>query len=191
MSLTATGLDESECVRSLLVDLERELTASRSEQIQAKQAAHQKSAYHASFSALSTGESSPTKRSLKRHAGQLDGFDAADSISAPITPQDIHKRNAMMSRLGSVADVVAMRLNGRPMLFEEVCTAVANSPLLSIGFGASSFRLSLLTFAHALSHAQTKPTSPSPSSLNTSPTFATPKWSVASDGFTYAAYSGP
>ncbi|BGP32287.1 hypothetical protein JCM10296v2_004068 [Rhodotorula toruloides] len=116
----------------------------RRERIQAKQAAHQKSAYHASFSALSTGESSPTKRSLKRHAGMLDGSDPADSISAPITPQDIHKRNAMMSRLGSVADVVAMRLNGRPMLFEEVCTAVANSPLLSIGFDEADQSITFL-----------------------------------------------
>ncbi|GEM09785.1 hypothetical protein Rt10032_c09g3802 [Rhodotorula toruloides] len=116
----------------------------RWERIQAKQAAHLKSAYHASFSALSTGESSPTKRSLKRHAGLIDGPDAADSISAPITPHDIHKRNAMMSRLGSVADVVAMRLNGRPMLFEEVCTAVANSPLLAIGFDEADQSITFL-----------------------------------------------
>lgn len=50
----------------------------------------------------------------------------------------------MLSRLPSVADVVAMRCSARPTRFDEVCTAVANSPLLAIGFGSSSFSPVLL-----------------------------------------------
>lgn len=109
--------------------------------IEAKQAAQQKSAYHASLSALSTGGSSPTKRSLKRHGAASDADDAQSTHAAGgseglVTLQEVRKQNAMLSRLGSVADVVAMRCQGRPILYEEVCTAVANSPLVSIGYGA-------------------------------------------------------
>lgn len=104
----------------------------RPAQIQAKQTAQQQSAYHSSFSALSSGESSPSKRSLKRHG---DVSAPTPSEDTPVTPFEQHKRNAMLSRLGSVADVVAMRCAGRPTPLEEVCTAVANSPLLNIGFG--------------------------------------------------------
>lgn len=109
--------------------------------IEAKQAAQQKSAYHASLSALSTGGSSPTKRSLKRHGAATDADEAqslrtAGASDGLVTLQEVRKQNAMLSRLGSVADVVAMRCQGRPILYEEVCTAVANSPLVSIGYGA-------------------------------------------------------
>lgn len=111
------------------------------ERIQAKQAAQQKSAYHASLSALSTGESSPTKRSLKRHGPSSGEDDLGPESGEPvITMHEVRKRNAMLSRLGSVADVVAMRCQGRPILYEEVCTAISNSPLVSIGYGASRYR---------------------------------------------------
>jgi len=110
-------------------------------QIEAKQKAQQQSAYHGSFSALASGESSPSKRSLKRHADDPASTAGLDD-EAPLSAFEQHKRNAMLSRLGSVADVVAMRCAGRPTPLEEVCTAVANSPLLNIGFGASSSSLS-------------------------------------------------
>lgn len=123
--------------------------------IEAKQSAQQKSAYHASLSALSTGESSPTKRSLKRHGlpGGLDDVSGAPTAAAAaagvnagpaVTLQEVHKRNAMLSRLGSVADVVAMRCQGRPILYEEVCTAISNSPLVSIGYGEGAHPSCLL-----------------------------------------------
>ncbi|GAA5875677.1 hypothetical protein JCM3774_002578 [Rhodotorula dairenensis] len=117
--------------------------------IEAKQAAQQKSAYHASLSALSSGESSPTKRSLKRHGPPGAAADDAPPGTAygtqgPVTLQEVHKRNAMLSRLGSVADVVAMRCQGRPILYEEVCTAISNSPLVSIGYDEADHALSFL-----------------------------------------------
>ncbi|TKA56897.1 hypothetical protein B0A53_01298 [Rhodotorula sp. CCFEE 5036] len=117
--------------------------------IEAKQAAQQKSAYHASLSALSTGGSSPTKRSLKRHGAASDADDAQSAHAAGgsdglVTLQEVRKQNAMLSRLGSVADVVAMRCQGRPILYEEVCTAVANSPLVSIGYDEADHALSFL-----------------------------------------------
>ncbi|GAA5983416.1 hypothetical protein JCM10908_000279 [Rhodotorula pacifica] len=112
--------------------------------IEAKQAAQQKSAYHASLSALSTGESSPTKRSLKPHGAPSDESTAAGNENPVVTLQEVHKRNAMLSRLGSVADVVAMRCQGRPILYEEVCTAISNSPLVSIGYDEADHALTFL-----------------------------------------------
>lgn len=58
-----------------------------------------------SLSALSSGDS-PTKRSLKRHAGKDD---ADTSIEQEyVSKSELYKRNALLSRLGSIADVVAM-----------------------------------------------------------------------------------
>ncbi|GAA5886116.1 hypothetical protein JCM6882_004270 [Rhodosporidiobolus microsporus] len=113
------------------------------ERIQAKQDAQKQSAYHASLSALFSGDS-PTKRSLKRHAGDLDSADAT-AEPAVVSRADLLKRNAMLSRLGSIADVVAMRCTGRPTRFEEVCTAIANSPLLAIGFDEADQSLAFLS----------------------------------------------
>ncbi|KPV74731.1 uncharacterized protein RHOBADRAFT_53680 [Rhodotorula graminis WP1] len=119
--------------------------AARRERIEAKQRAQQQSAYHGSFSALASGESSPSKRSLKRHADDSASTSTLDDdATVPLTAFEQHKRNAMLSRLGSVADVVAMRCAGRPTPLEEVCTAVANSPLLNIGFDEASQAVSFL-----------------------------------------------
>ncbi|GAA5850508.1 hypothetical protein JCM8547_001897 [Rhodosporidiobolus lusitaniae] len=117
------------------------------ERIQAKQDAQKRSAYHASLSSLSSGESSPTKRSLKRHGGAGDAADGEgiENESAYVTKAELFKRNAMLSRLGSIADVVAMRCSTRPTRFDEVCSAVANSPLLAIGFDESSQSLLFLS----------------------------------------------
>ncbi|GAA6051759.1 hypothetical protein JCM3770_002718 [Rhodotorula araucariae] len=112
----------------------------RRERIQAKQQAHQQSAYHSSFSALATGESSPSKRSLRRHGDALSPEGADGALSA----FEQHKRNAMLSRLGSVADVVSLRCAGRPTPLDEVCTAVANSPLLAIGHDEASQAIAFL-----------------------------------------------
>ncbi|BGP40228.1 hypothetical protein JCM10449v2_004186 [Rhodotorula kratochvilovae] len=112
----------------------------RRERIQAKQQAQQQSAYHSSFSALSTGESSPSKRSLKRHGDALSPESGGDALTA----FEQHKRNAMLSRLGSVADVLSLRCAGRPTPLEEVCNAVANSPLLAIGHDEASQAISFL-----------------------------------------------
>ncbi|GAA5840187.1 hypothetical protein JCM9279_002304 [Rhodotorula babjevae] len=117
--------------------------AARRERIEAKMKAQQQSAYHGSFSALASGESSPSKRSLKRHADDSSSTAGIDD-EAPLSAFEQHKRNAMLSRLGSVADVVAMRCAGRPTPLEEVCTAVANSPLLNIGFDEASQAVSFL-----------------------------------------------
>ncbi|BGP16417.1 hypothetical protein JCM10213v2_004419 [Rhodosporidiobolus nylandii] len=114
------------------------------ERIQAKQDAQKQSAYHASLSALSTGESSPTKRSLKRHAGKDDDEDAVALEQEYVPRSELLKRNAMLSRLGSVSDVVVMRCGARPTRFDEVCSAVANSPLLAIGFDEADQSLTFL-----------------------------------------------
>ncbi|GAA5897180.1 hypothetical protein JCM8208_003748 [Rhodotorula glutinis] len=119
--------------------------AARRERIEAKQKAQQQSAYHGSFSALASGESSPSKRSLKRHADDSASSSTSNlDDEVPLSAFEQHKRNAMLSRLGSVADVVSMRCAGRPTPLEEVCTAVANSPLLNIGFDEASQAVSFL-----------------------------------------------
>ncbi|GAA6006925.1 hypothetical protein JCM10207_009141 [Rhodosporidiobolus poonsookiae] len=112
------------------------------ERIQAKQAAQKQSAYHASLTALSSGESSPTKRSLKRHGAKDD--DNLPDEGVYVSKAALLQRNAMLSRLGSIADVVAMRCSLRPTRFDEVCTAVANSPLLAIGFDEADQSLTFL-----------------------------------------------
>jgi len=82
-----------------------------------------------------------------------------------LTAQEIFKQRAMLSRLGSIADVVAMfvlnsllsrfrkltslsqtcrRCGSRPTRFDDVCTAVTNSPLLSIGFDEADESLTFL-----------------------------------------------
>ncbi|GAA5925765.1 uncharacterized protein JCM15063_005111 [Sporobolomyces koalae] len=98
----------------------------RRERIEAKQRASRPSAYQASLSGLASGDSSPSKRSLKPSKGDPD--------PVLLSAQEIYKQRAMLSRLGSIADVVAMRCGSRPTRFDDVCTAVTNSPLLSIGF---------------------------------------------------------
>ncbi|GJN90511.1 hypothetical protein Rhopal_003522-T1 [Rhodotorula paludigena] len=112
----------------------------RRERIEAKQAAQRASAYQSSLTSLSSGDSSPSKRSLKQH--KLGG--PSDDLDSAPTPQDLVRHNAMLSRLGSVADVVAMRCQGRPTRLEDVCQAVANSPLLAIGFDEATQSLSFL-----------------------------------------------
>ncbi|GAA6038165.1 hypothetical protein JCM8097_005773 [Rhodosporidiobolus ruineniae] len=119
--------------------------AAMRERIQAKQDAQKKSAYHASLSALSGGDASPTKRSLKRHGGAGGDADPANGEEDPlVTRSELFKRNAMLSRLGSVCDVVSMRCNARPTRFDEVCAAVANSPLLAIGHDEADQSLTFL-----------------------------------------------
>lgn len=69
-------------------------------QIEAKQRAAQPTAYQASLSGLASGGSSPSKRSLKPSKEEPD--------PVMLTAQEIYKQRAMLSRLGSIADVVAM-----------------------------------------------------------------------------------
>ncbi|GAA5842272.1 hypothetical protein JCM11251_006767 [Rhodosporidiobolus azoricus] len=121
-----------------------ERAAALRERIQAKQDAQKQSAYHVSLSSLASGGSSPITRSLKRRAGALDGEHSA-AESGYVSRADLLKRNAMLSRLGSIADVVAMRCTGRPTRFEEVCAAIANSPLLAIGFDEADQSLTFLS----------------------------------------------
>ncbi|GAA5948000.1 hypothetical protein JCM3765_007065 [Sporobolomyces pararoseus] len=108
----------------------------RRERIEAKQRAAQPTAYQASLSGLASGGSSPSKRSLKPSKEEPD--------PVMLTAQEIYKQRAMLSRLGSIADVVAMRCGSRPTRFDDVCTAVSNSPLLSIGFDEADESLTFL-----------------------------------------------
>ncbi|GAA5893765.1 uncharacterized protein JCM6883_003629 [Sporobolomyces salmoneus] len=108
----------------------------RRERIEAKQRAAQPTAYQASLSGLASGGSSPSKRSLKPSKEEPD--------PVMLTAQEIYKQRAMLSRLGSIADVVAMRCGTRPTRFDDVCTAVSNSPLLSIGFEEADESLTFL-----------------------------------------------
>ncbi|GAA5988979.1 hypothetical protein JCM5350_001737 [Sporobolomyces pararoseus] len=108
----------------------------RRERIEAKQRAAQPTAYQASLSGLASGGSSPSKRSLKPSKEEPD--------PVVLTAQEIYKQRAMLSRLGSIADVVAMRCGSRPTRFDDVCTAVSNSPLLSIGFDEADESLTFL-----------------------------------------------
>ncbi|GAA5874704.1 hypothetical protein JCM16303_002958 [Sporobolomyces ruberrimus] len=108
----------------------------RRERIEAKQRASQPTAYQASLSGLASGGSSPSKRSLKPSRDEPD--------PVMLTAQEIYKQRAMLSRLGSIADVVAMRCGTRPTRFDDVCTSVSNSPLLSIGFDEADESLTFL-----------------------------------------------
>ncbi|GAA5909185.1 hypothetical protein JCM5296_000812 [Sporobolomyces johnsonii] len=111
----------------------------RRERIQAKQLTQRQSAYHASLSALSSGESSPSKKRSLKPSKDVDEPDPA-----LLSAQELFKQRAMLSRLGSVADVVAMRCGTRPTRFDDVCAAIANSPLLNIGFDEAAESLVFL-----------------------------------------------
>ncbi|SCZ88231.1 BZ3500_MvSof-1268-A1-R1_Chr2-1g04274 [Microbotryum saponariae] len=77
----------------------------------------------------SIAEAASPSKSLKR---QRKG----EAEEAWSVEKDIYKRNAIISRLGNIADVVAMFSNkcgGRPSLVYDIALAVANSPLVKIG----------------------------------------------------------
>ncbi|KAK4047122.1 hypothetical protein OIV83_005574 [Microbotryomycetes sp. JL201] len=107
------------------------------ERLAAKYADAQKPiANHAFLSSLSGDGFKSTKKSLRSESSKPVSGEQAAAREWQTVEKETYKRNAMVSRLGNVADVVvllSLKSSGKPMLMNDVASAVAYSPLVHVG----------------------------------------------------------
>ncbi|KAM0791545.1 hypothetical protein ACM66B_005993 [Microbotryomycetes sp. NB124-2] len=127
------------------------------ERLAAKHAEAQKPlANHAFLSSLSSDTFKSTKKSLRSESSKPVSGEQAAAREWQTVEKETYKRNAMVSRLGNVADVVVMlslKSSGKPMLMHDVASAVAHSPLVHVGHDEAYESLEMLChlfpdFAH-------------------------------------------
>ncbi|KAK4048274.1 hypothetical protein OIO90_005893 [Microbotryomycetes sp. JL221] len=102
-------------------------------------------ANHAFLSNLSGDTFTSTKKSLRHERSIKDQIDQQQDWKS--IKRETFKRNAMISRLGNIADVVIMlslKSVGKPMLMEDVASSVAHSPLVHVGQDEAYESLELL-----------------------------------------------